>query len=372
MDGVLKYCILLPPFGAPGALIISLLLPRGSNYLFKIRFLVFFPSFAKLRAQCRGPVYFSIDLQRRRSFFCSSSFFFFVQPDLAALAALQNPHPDLLLSTVFSVLSICTFSSSFFSCSCVERFQLLVCHAFSVVHMLSALSQSNVKSCQLVSFHFSCVKHFQLLACRAFSIACVLCTLSLSYVKHFQLLVCREFLAARMSCVSISRVSSFFFCWCVKCFRLLMCQAFSVAGVSCVFISRALSVARASCVFSRSCRVFFIRLRQCLISVCQVLVSGVSGGLAVCESFPWSVRTTCALVTCVSCVQLSRGPGVKFPACHLFSFRVRLGLSTFSVFLVYWSFVLARLAVSAFNLRSLEVLPFVFPSYLVCLISCCC
>ena len=48
----------LPAFGAPGGLIISLLLPGGSYYLFKIRFLVFFPSFAKLRARRRGPEYF--------------------------------------------------------------------------------------------------------------------------------------------------------------------------------------------------------------------------------------------------------------------------------------------------------------------------
>ena len=87
----------LPAFGAPGELTISLLLPGGPNYLFKIRFLVFFPSFAKLRARRRGPGYFSSYLLRRRSFCCSSSFFSMavpVEPDPAALAALQNPDPD--------------------------------------------------------------------------------------------------------------------------------------------------------------------------------------------------------------------------------------------------------------------------------------
>ena len=45
----------LPAFGAPSELIISLLIPGGSNYLFKIPFLVpvFFSSFAKLRARRR-------------------------------------------------------------------------------------------------------------------------------------------------------------------------------------------------------------------------------------------------------------------------------------------------------------------------------
>ena len=78
-------------------LIISLLLPGGSNYLFKIRFLVFFPSFAKLHARCRGPEYFSSYLLRCRSFCCSSLFFLMatpVQPDPAAFSALQNPDPD--------------------------------------------------------------------------------------------------------------------------------------------------------------------------------------------------------------------------------------------------------------------------------------
>ena len=88
---------LLPAFGSPGELIISLLLPGGPNYLFKIRFLFCFPSFAKLRARHRGPGYFSSYLLRRRSFCCSSSFFSIavpVQPDPTALAALQNPNPD--------------------------------------------------------------------------------------------------------------------------------------------------------------------------------------------------------------------------------------------------------------------------------------
>ena len=88
----------LPAFGAPGELIISLLLPGGSNYLFKIRFLVFFPSFAKLRAWRRGPGCFPSYFLRRRSFCCSPSFFSMavpVQPDPAALAALQNPVSDL-------------------------------------------------------------------------------------------------------------------------------------------------------------------------------------------------------------------------------------------------------------------------------------
>ena len=87
----------LPAFGAPGELIISLLLPGGSNYLFKIRFLVFFPSFGKFRARRRGPEYFSSYLLRRRSFCFSSSFFSMaapVQPDPATLAALKNPDPD--------------------------------------------------------------------------------------------------------------------------------------------------------------------------------------------------------------------------------------------------------------------------------------
>ena len=87
----------LPAFGAQCELIISLLLPGGTNYLFKIRFLVLFPSFAKLRARRRGPGYFSSYLLRRRSFCCSSSFFSMavpVQPDTDALAALQNPDPD--------------------------------------------------------------------------------------------------------------------------------------------------------------------------------------------------------------------------------------------------------------------------------------
>ena len=89
----------LPALGAPGELIISLLLPKGPSYLFKIPFLVFFPSFAKLRARRRGPEYFSSCPFRRRSFCYSSSFFSIsmavsVQPDPAALAALQNPDPD--------------------------------------------------------------------------------------------------------------------------------------------------------------------------------------------------------------------------------------------------------------------------------------
>ena len=67
----------LPAFGAPGELIISLLLPGGPSKLFKIRFLVFFPSFAKLRARRRGPEIF------QAIFFLALS-----------LAALQNPDSD--------------------------------------------------------------------------------------------------------------------------------------------------------------------------------------------------------------------------------------------------------------------------------------
>ena len=45
-------------FSARGELINSLLLPGGSKYQFKICFLVFFPSFARLRARRPGPEYF--------------------------------------------------------------------------------------------------------------------------------------------------------------------------------------------------------------------------------------------------------------------------------------------------------------------------
>ena len=78
---------------APGELIISLLLLGGSNYLFKICFLVYFP----LLASYVLGVVFSSYLLRRRSFCCSSSFFSMpapFQPHPAALAALQNPDPD--------------------------------------------------------------------------------------------------------------------------------------------------------------------------------------------------------------------------------------------------------------------------------------
>ena len=59
-----------------------------------IRFVFwYFSPFAKLRARRRGPGYFSSYSLRRRSFCCVSSFFSMavpVQPDPAALAALQN------------------------------------------------------------------------------------------------------------------------------------------------------------------------------------------------------------------------------------------------------------------------------------------
>lgn len=89
--------------------------------------------------------------------------------------------------------------SGVFSCSCVQRFQVLVCRAFSVA------GAARVPS----AFGCSCVERFQLIVCWALSV----CT--------FTLFMRRAFSVARMS---IERFQLLYFRFsCVERFQLLLC-----------------------------------------------------------------------------------------------------------------------------------------------------
>ena len=62
--------------------------------------------------------------------------------------------------------------------------------------------------------------------CRVFSVALVSSVFSCSGVERFQLLVCRAFSVARVSCAFVSRVSGAFGCSGILCFQSLVCRAF--------------------------------------------------------------------------------------------------------------------------------------------------
>ena len=113
---------------------------------------------------------------------------------------------------------------AFFSCSCVEGFQLFVCPAFSAARSVFSCSRS------------SCAGRSQLIVCWALS------------VFTFTLFMRRAFSVARMS---IERFQLLYLRFsCVECFQLLVCRA--VFSCSCV---ERFSVARVSSVFSCSCSV---------------------------------------------------------------------------------------------------------------------
>ena len=106
---------------------------------------------------------------------------------------------------------------AFFSCSCVEGFQLFVCPAFSAARVWSVFSCSR-SSCaersQLIVCWALSVFTFTLFMRRAFSVARMsierfqLLYLRFSCVERFQLLVCRAFLVARVPCYSPVRRGS--------------------------------------------------------------------------------------------------------------------------------------------------------------------
>ena len=142
-------------------------------------------------------------------------------------------------------------------------------------------------------------------------------------------------------------MSSVFSCWCVVRFRFSCVGRFRLLG-RLVF-----SVARVER--------FFICLRRRLISSCRVLVSRVSRAVRLFVSRllgPFVLHVLWSLVCRMSGSLAGQASSFSHVVCSVF--RVRLGLSTFSVCPYIGSFVFARLAVSAFNLRSLEVLPFVY------------
>ena len=124
---------------------------------------------------------------------------------------------------VFSVARV----SGVCSCSCVKRFQLLVCRALSVARSArvpSAFGCSCVERSQLIVCWALSVCTFTLLMRRAFSASHESSVSSCSCVVRFQLLVCRALSVNHMSStfswyLCVSSVSSVSSCSCVMCFR---------------------------------------------------------------------------------------------------------------------------------------------------------